>query len=327
MIRGLFYSVCLTLMVILNVSCSGEIRRYQIDGYAQGTTYKVIYYATKEVVSKGEIDSIFAEFNSSCSLYDTNSLISKINRGETDSVDIHIAKCEEVARQLYEASDGAFDITVYPLSRAYGFLKDKKKDSINLDSIMPLIGHDKIRIEDGRIVRAVEGVNINLNSLAQGYSVDLVSNFLIKKSLSSFLVELGGEIYCRGKKPDGELWRVGVDSPNDGNIAPGEDLALIVTLTDKAINTSGNYRNFYKEGDTRFNHIIDPRTGKSSVNDMLSATVVAKSGMLSDGIATMLMVLGSDKSIEFLSKRDDIEGYIIYQKNGEIKNFSTLKKP
>ncbi len=311
--------------VFFTFSCAKEIKRHEIHGYAQGTTYKVVYYNTNNIVAQQDIDSIFTEFNSSCSLYDKNSLISRINRGETDSVDNHIIACEKIARELYTISDGAFDITSYPLTRAYGFLSEERAENINLDSLMQYVGHSKIRIENGRLIRDIEGVSINLNSIAQGYSVDLVAKYLKKRGLNDFLIELGGEIYCSGYKPNNEKWRLGIDRPVDGNITPGEEIALVITVTDKGVNTSGNYRNFYEKGDKRYNHIIDSKSGESSINDMLSATVIAESAALSDGIATMLMILGSEKSIEFLEKRDDIEGYIIYQKENTMKTYTTIK--
>ncbi len=319
-------SIILIIMAaVFIVSCSPKIVRHEITGYAQGTTYKIIYYSGVESVKKDGIDSLFNAFNLSCSLYDENSLLSRINRGETDSVDIHIIKCEAIAREIYEISEGAYDITSHPLSRAYGFLKEKRDKNLNLDSILQYVGHDKIAIKDGKLIRKNKGVTLNLNSVAQGYSVDLVAEYMKKRGVNNFLIELGGEIYCSGTKENGELWRVGIDKPTDGNIKPGEDLALVITLTNKGINTSGNYRNFYEDGGKRYNHIIDSRTGLSSVNDMVSATVVAESAALSDVLATMLMLLGSEKSKEFLSSRKDIEGYIIYMNNDKIETFSTLK--
>ncbi len=315
----------LVISILMIVLCGCAPVRYEIAGAAQGTTYSIIYYANDSVVSGREIDSLFGEFNSSCSLYDDNSLISKLNRNESDSVDVHITKCESLARWLNEVSDGAFDITTYPLSKAYGFLRDEPNATIDIDSLLEIVGHNKIKIIDGKLVKSDPRIAINLNSVAQGYSVDLVADFIRSKGVDNFLVELGGELYCSGTKPKGELWRVGVDKPIDGNVIAGESLATVITVTNRGINTSGNYRNFYTKGDKRINHIIDPRTGESSVNDMLSATVVAQSAALSDGIATMLMLLGSDKSKEFLLSRDDIEGYIIYSKADSLETFSTLK--
>lgn len=316
--------ILLILSVIALLSCKSADKRHEIVGFAQGTTYKIIYYNDSETVKQEEIDSLLKEFDKSCSLFDSTSLICRLNRGETDSVDRYITDCEKIAREIYELSDGAYDITCEPLSRAYGFLREQKTDSVNLDSLLQLVGHDKLKIENGKLIKAKPGMSINLNSIAQGYSVDLVSDYLREKGMRNYLVEIGGEIYCSGVKNDTAVWKIGIDKPIDGNMTAGSDLQIIISLTDKGLNTSGNYRKFFMEGTKRINHILDPRTGDSGSNDMLSATVIAKSAVLSDGFATMMMVIGSEKCKEFLNSRDDIQGYIIYHEGDSIKTFSTL---
>lgn len=316
------------LVMSLIFSCGGELqpKRYEIEGFAQGTTYKIVYYDTKESIRKAEIDSLLLIFDNSCSSYNTTSLISRLNRGETDTVDTYITDCERMAREIYEISEGAYDITCQPLINAYGFLRENKADTVNLDSILPLVGHDKLKIENGRLIKTDPRVAIDLNSIAQGYSVDLVSEYIAEKGLRNFLVEIGGEIYASGQKSDTAMWKVGVDKPIDGNMTAGNDLQMVLTLRDKGLNTSGNYRKFYESKGERINHIIDPRTGNSHSNDMLSATVIAPTTALADGLATMMMVIGSDRCKEFLMSRKDIEGYIIYHKGDTIQTFSTLKQ-
>lgn len=320
-----FYSI---LFLSLVFSCGGEQQpqRHEIEGFAQGTTYKIVYYDTKESIRKAEIDSLLLIFDNSCSSYKTMSLISRLNRGETDTVDTYITDCERMAREIYEISEGAYDITCQPLINAYGFLREDKADTVNLDSILPLIGHDKIKIENGRLIKTDPRVAIDLNSIAQGYSVDLVSEYITAKGLKNFLVEIGGEIYASGQKSDTAMWKVGIDKPIDGNMTAGSDLQTTLTLRNKGLNTSGNYRKFYESKGERVNHIIDPRTGNSHSNDMLSATVIAPTTALADGLATMMMVIGSDKCKAFLMSRRDIEGYIIYHQNDSIKIFSTLNQ-
>lgn len=314
----------LILSLIAILSCDRAQQRYEILGFAQGSTYKVIYINDSQSVNQSEIDNLLNEFNKSCSVFDSTSLISRLNRGETDSVDRYISDCEKIAREIYELSEGAYDITSEPLSRAYGFLRAQKTDTVNLDSLLLIVGHDKIRIENGKMIKSDPRVSINLNSIAQGYSVDLVSDYLRNKGLVNYLVEIGGEIYCSGMKSDTSQWKVGVDKPIDGNMTAGSDLQIIIPLKDKGLNTSGNYRKFFMEGGKRVNHIVDPRTGNSTASDMLSATVIANSAVWSDGFATMMMVIGSEKCKEFLTNRKDIQGYIIYHEGDSIRTFSTL---
>lgn len=316
------------LLALISVSCStnNAPKRHTIEGFAQGSTYKIVYYHTDEIIRQSAIDSILNEFNLSCNMFDSTSLVSRLNRNETDTVDRYITDCEALAREIYTISEGAYDITSEPLSRAYGFLNANKVDNINIDSLLLLVGHDKIRIEDSKLIKADPRMAINLNSIAQGYSTDLLAQYILSEGVSNFLVELGGEIYCAGVKADGKKWKVGVDKPIDGNMTAGSDLETTIELSDRGLNTSGNYRKFYEKDGHRFNHILDPRTGDSSSNDMLSATVIASTAALTDGLATMMMVIGSKKCKEFLSSRDDIEGYIVYHENDSIKTFSTIKR-
>lgn len=316
------------LVTLIFVGCiNSSPKRYEIAGFAQGTTYKIVYYDNRESISKIEIDSLLSAFEKSCSIFDSTSLISRINRNETDTVDTYISDCEKVARHIYKVSNGAYDITSEPLSEAYGFLRQNAIDSVNVDSILQFVGHDKMKIENGRIIKNDNRLAINLNSIAQGYSVDLVAKYIANKGVVNYLVEIGGEVYCKGVRGDKSLWKVGIDKPIDGNMEAGKELQLVVELTDRGLNTSGNYRKFYKNNNgERINHILDPRTGLSTNNDMLSATIIADNTTIADGYATMLIVLGSEKSIIFLNNNKDIEGYIIYHQNDSIKTYSTIKE-
>lgn len=299
-----------------------------MSGFTQGTTYKIVYYSDSLFIEQESIDLLLARFSRSCSLYDTTSLISRINRNETDSVDQYITDCELVARELYLESDGAYDITSYPLSKAFGFLRENKVNNINIDSLLDIVGHSKIQISDGRIVKSDARVSIDLNSVAQGYSVDLVADYIKNLGINNFLVEIGGEVYCSGCKPDSLLWQIGIDKPIDGNMVEGAELQAVISVKDLGVNTSGNYRKFYiDDKGKRVNHIIDPRTGESSVSDVLSATIMTPSTALADGLATMLIVLGSEDAKRYLdNNRDRVEGYIIYHQDDEILTYSTFKQ-
>ena len=312
--------------IFIFASCTPKVKRYEFSGFTQGSTYKVVYYSTEASIKQYEINDLLSEFSKSCSLFDSTSLLTKINNNITDSADCHIIACEKLARHIYEVSEGAYDITSAPLSEAYGFLRKKEINSVNVDSILAFVGHDKLSIVDGKVIKKDSRIAMNLNSIAQGYSVDLVSKFIASKGINNYLVEIGGEVYCSGTKDGGKLWRIGIDKPIDGNMIQGVALDTVLTLKDKGLNTSGNYRKFHiKDDGKRVNHILDPRTGLSSSNDMLSATVVADNTAIADGYATMLMVLGSEKSIKFLEESKDITGYIIYNKNNKIEIFSTIK--
>lgn len=243
--------------------------------------------------------AIDAEAKRSMSIFDEGSLLSRVNRGETDSLDRHIIFNLELAARIGAVSDGAYDVTVKPLVEAYGFAGRDRSQRVNVDSLMQFVGIDKVRVENGRIVKADPRVQLDFNSIAKGYVVDMAARALEEMGIGDFLVDIGGEVRCRGRNPKGGAWRVGVETPFDGNDIPGGYVQQVISLTDCAMATSGNYRRYYVGDDGRkVAHTIDPRTGLSAVTDMLSATVVAPSCAEADAYGTMFMALGRERAVE-----------------------------
>lgn len=310
--------------LLLLPGCSQD-RKIVFDGFAQGTTYHIAYYTSGAVaVSQQEIDSVLSAFDKSCSVYDTTSLIVAINENRTDSLDANILGCLEIARKMHAISDGLYDITVLPLTKAYGFARkqDQSVDNINLDSILQFVGMEKFSVENGRIIKHHPNLSFDLNSVAQGYSVDLVSDYLKQKGITDFIVEIGGEIYCSGDNK-GQLWGVGIDRPTDNNLVPGEDIQAILRVKDRGLTTSGNYRKFYEKGGKRINHTINPKTGESISNEMLSVTVVAENAAIADGYTTTFMTMGKEKTIAYLAQHPELEALIVYHEGDTIKTFVT----
>ncbi len=316
--------IALTLAILFCMSCNAPINKYVYDGFAQGTTYHIAYHSTKELVTQQQIDSILSDFDKSCSIYNKSSLISALNSNQTDSVDIHIEKCVKAASHFYQLSNGLYDITIKPLTKAYGFIDQKAPThSINIDSILNLIGMDKIKVESGKLIKSNPNVQIDLNSIAQGYSVDLLSDFLSSRGLTDYIVEIGGEIFARGDNR-GLQWKVGIEKPIDNSFVQGQNIQAILAIKDKGLTTSGNYRKFFNtESGERINHTINPITGMSSSNDMLSVTVLAQNATMADGYTTAFMVMGKDKSVEYLESNTNIDAMIVYTKNDTIKTYIT----
>lgn len=316
----------LILIFILSLSsCIDPVKKQVIDGFAQGTTYHVAYHSDKgTVVEKSDIDSVLNLFNKSCSLHDKNSLLVAINANTSDSVDLHIAECIRVAQMLHDVSGGLYDITIKPLTEAYGFIKkDQQQKNINLDSILNFIGMEKISIEGNKIVKTSPSIEIDLNSIAQGYSVDLLSKFMEEQGLTDYIVEIGGEIFARGNNR-GQGWRVGIDKPIDGSYISGQHLQAIIILENKGLTTSGNYRKFFTdENGKRVNHTINPKTGESSQNSILSVTVVADNATLADGYTTTFMLMGKERSVEYLNNNKNLEAMIVYSEGDSIKTYIT----
>jgi thiamine biosynthesis lipoprotein len=182
---------------------------------------------------------------------------------------------------------------------------------------------DKLRIENRRVVKADPRMNVSMNAIAKGYAVDVVALWLDTKGITDYLVEIGGEIRCTGKNRKGELWMVSIDRPDDGNMVPGENIQAKVQFTDRAMATSGNYRNYYIEDGRKYAHTINPNTGYPVTHSLLSATVFAADCMSADAYATVLMVLGVEEAKTFLDRRPELDACLIYEENGLMKNWCT----
>ena len=298
----------------------------RISGYAQGTTYHITYFDKDNRDFKQEIGQLLDDFNKSVSLYDSTSIISRVNDNEKSVVlDKCFKVCFNKSMEVSKATDGAFDCTVGPLVKGWGFSfkKKAKMDSSMVDSILKFTGFRLVEMKDGRIIKQNPRVQLDFNALAQGYSVDLVAELLESKNIKSYLVEIGGEVFAKGKKPDGENWKVGIEKPIDN--PEGENpLMAVAHIENQALNTSGNYRKFYIENGIRYSHEINPKTGYPAHNSLLSATVLASDCMTADAYATAFMVMGLDKSVQFLSKHPELAAYLIYSdEKGKYKVFES----
>ncbi|MCX6261177.1 MAG: FAD:protein FMN transferase, partial [Bacteroidia bacterium] len=189
--------------------------------------------------------------------------------------------------------------------------------------LLKLVGMDKVKIENGRLVKTDPGINLDFNAIAQGYSVDIICGFFSSKGIKSYLVEIGGEVRVKGDK-QGVMWRIGIDRPADDNNVPGNDLQAVISLKDRSLATSGNYRKFYIENGIKYSHTIDPRTGYPARNQLLSATIIANDCATADGIATACMVIGKEKTIEFLGFHPEFDAFLVYSDDsGNFKTWTT----
>ena len=255
------------------------------------------------------------------SVFNPRSLLSRINRNETDSLNEDIIRNIELARSVSELSGGKYDITVQPLVDAYGFIDGRQAAEVNVDSLLRYVGYEKITIREGRLVKQYPEIQIGLNSIAKGYTVDKIARMLEQEGASDYLVNVGGEIFCRGVNPSGERWHIAIDTPYEGNYLPGASTSTVINVSEAGIATSGNYRNFHTGPDGRkYTHIIDPTTGGNTESNLLSATVVAESCTLADAMATMYMALGLEGSLALLAEHPEFAVLLIYADgNGEMK--------
>ncbi len=283
-----------------------------IRGMVFGTYYTVTYYEENGIVYQQEIDSIFADFNSSLSFYDRQSLLSRINKNETTVVDDYFEVVFSRAREISSETGGAFDVTVFPLVDAWGFGVSFREEVAQgeLDSILEFVGYEKIRLEDGHIVKEDERVQVDFNAIAKGYAADIICDYLMSAGAYSCLVEIGGDLATRGLKPDGTAWRIGLEVPAEHSDSP-QEWDFFVEIRDTGLATSGDYRRYYEVDGKRYSHTIDPETGYPVEHNMLSASVFAGDGLSADAYATALMAMGPDRAIEFVESREDLEAYLI----------------
>ena len=308
-------------------SCKQDTEFVGINGFVFGSTYSVIYENSKKITPdelKKNVEEILSNFSASLSSYDNNSLISRINRNEDLKVDAYIEEVYKTAVFLSELSGGAFDITVGPLVNAWGFGADGHKDftELKLDSLLNLMGMNKVKLVDGKFIKSNPNIVLDFNGISKGFSVDLVARYFDKLGIKNYLVEIGGELRTRGTK-NGNLWRVGIDKPEDTNIMKGHaDFQAIISITNKSMATSGNYRRFYIEDGVKYAHTIDPQTGHPAKNRLLSVTVLADECGIADGIATVCMVLGHEKAIEFINSHPEYSAFMVYSGiNGEFETW------
>ena len=304
------------VLVLVLAACQSKKSEYlRISGFAQGTTYNITYENSHNEDYADDIDSLLKAFDKSLSIYDSTSIISRINDNDpTVEADDWFVTVFNKSAEVSAISGGAFDITVAPVVKAWGFGNTPiaKHDTAYIDSLLQFVGMDKVKLEGRKIIKKSPGVKIDVNAIAQGYSVDVVSQFFDEKGIKNYLVEIGGEVRCKGTNAKNNLWHIGIDKPNDGNMTPGGELQAIIELNNKSLTTAGNYRKFFVENGVKYGHTIDPKTGFPARNTLLSATVVCDDAMTADAYDTAFMVLGLEKSLELLKKLPGIEVYFIY---------------
>lgn len=292
------------------------------SGFVFGTNYNLIYRSDTDL-SQQVIDKL-AEYDSSLSVYNPKSLLSKLNEGDSVEADSLLLYVISHAKYFYKLSGGAFDVTVEPLSRLWRFTSSLRDDTISvhqwdsivsrLDTVMPLIGLDKIHIDGNTISKDDRRMKINANALAEGFGIDVAASVLDKAGVSDYMVEIGGEIHCRGLNPRGGKWRIGIDKPIEGSGLLDRKCQRIIEVTDCAVSTSGSYRQCYHVADgRRVQHTIDPRTGLPVSHSMESVTVVGPNTMTTDALCTTLMVIGPDSALQKIDSIPGVEAYIIYR--------------
>ena len=323
------YSIFVFLFVLFGCKEQSTIKVQQLRGAALGTTYAISYSNIEISIDqlKREVDSVIDVMNASMSTYIQSSDISKINRGDDQLVvDEHFVKVYEKATEVWKKTNGYFDPTVGALVNAYGFGPEKALSQMNSkqrDSILLFTGWQKTKLTAANTLwKSHPNVRFDFNALAKGYAVDVVADLLRSKNFNSFLVEIGGEIVAEGVSPKSKKpWKVAVDDPNQNR---KRNFIKILSLTDKALATSGNYRKYKIDSlsGKRIVHSINPKTGEAIPSNVLSASVIAPDCMTADAYATALMVMPLDESKALIEREPHLEAYWIVQStSGTIEEY------
>lgn len=292
---------------------------YQTDeGFIFGTTYKITYQKSDNL--KTGIEAELKKVDDALSMFNEESIISQLNQGSTD-----IPKDEEgqmftdvlkLALEVSKNTDGAFDITVGPLVNAWGFgFKNKSMPrEQQVDSLRQFVGYQMITLntQDSKLTKKDPRILMDCSAIAKGYACDVVARYLEKQGVSNYMVMIGGEVVTKGINPTRLPWRIGVTKPEEDTLGWNQENQTVLNVTDKAMATSGNYRNFYYKGGKKYAHTIDPATGYPVQHSLLSATVLAKDCATADAYATAFMVMGMERARKLLEKHPELLVYFIY---------------
>lgn len=294
-----------------------EVKSIHLSGHAQGTTWNVTYFSADSAIVKQSLDSIFESIDSSLSIYKPYSTIAAFNKSEKGiRVDKHLKNIVRLSKRFTAQTNGLSDITIGPLTKAYGFGANKPEQLPTDDEVKTLlacVGSKNIALRGDSLLKLKPCIQIDVNGIAQGYTVDVIAAYLDKKGIADYLVEVGGELRSKGlKRPANTPFQVGIEAPSDDefSITP---MQQVISLNNGSLTTSGNYRKYFESNGKKHSHIIDPRTGVSVDNELISVSVYAKDATTADALDNALMLMGVKRALKYVEKRKDLAAFFIYK--------------
>lgn len=312
------------LLIVFQYRESNKTDNYiSIEGATMGTSYHIKYIDPKAVNHKANIDTLLIDFNNSLSTYIPDSEISLFNKSREFSFGSpYFHEVLSKSSEVFEVSNGAFDPTVMPLVNAWGFgFKNREDlDSARVDSLIKLVDFTKIIFDENMVRKPSEEVMLDFSAIAKGFGVDVVANYLESQGISNYMIEIGGEVRCKGKNNKDSIWLIGIDNPKFNE--DGKSLKATVKLENMALATSGNYRNFYVKDGVKYAHTIDPKSGYPVAHSLLSASVFAADCMTADAYATAFMVAGKEAAIQ-MAEEKNLMTFLIYSdsETGEVMTY------
>ena len=288
----------LTLLVvgtILIIRQQHSMPYRKTSDFIFGTTYHVTYQCDSDLTQS--IKAELLKVDASLSPFNKESVITAVNENQDVQLDDMFKEVFNLAMDISKDTDGAFDITVAPLVNAwgFGFKNGSQPSSHQVDSLLQLVGYEKVSMVDGKVTKRDPRIMLDCSAIAKGYGTDRVARLLQSRGIQNYMVEIGGEVVTSGVNPDRVPWKIGVTKPTDDSLNIGHELQTVLNVTDKAMATSGNYRNYYFKGGKKFAHTVDPKTGYPVQHSILSA-----------------MVMGFDKARQVLERHPELMAYFIY---------------
>lgn len=322
------------LPIVLLAACNSKNEPVRLQGEAQGTYYTIAYYDEQHRNLQPQIDSLLHDFDLTASLWEENSIIRKVNRHEDSVINDMFNDLLEKSWAINEYTNGAFNCEIGALVNLYGFGFKNREDVTEhqVDSLLSYVRSSETVVDtlvEDSIYKKIflsEGVELDFNAIAQGYSVDLIARMFDSLGIESYLIDVGGEVIAKGLKHNGEPWAVGIERPAENKYSE-QEIETAIGLHDMSVVTSGNYRKYYEKDGVRYSHTIAPATGRPVSHSLLSVSVVSREAWYADAMATSFMVMGLEKSLQFIAEHPDnpdIQAvFFIYDDHGEYKTYAT----
>lgn len=320
MLKMVVRAVAAGALALSGAGCSAPASYVEVDGAMLGTRMHVAadFPAARRAEFYAAAMALDSAAKASMSIFDPGSLLSRLNRNETDRIDRHIAYNLALADSIGALSGGYYDVTVGPLVEAWGFAGRERTEEPNVDSLLAFVGRDKVRTEGDRLVKADPRVRLDFNSVAKGYTVDRLAALAERFGARNYIVDIGGEVRCKGVNRSGGAWRVGIETPFVGNMSEGDYLQRRIAMPAGGLATSGNYRRYYVDAAGRkVAHTIDPHTGRSALSRLLSVTVWAPTCAEADALGTMFLSMGAERARAALDTMPAVKAYFILAGEGE----------
>ena len=312
------FLVLLIVGTVLIIRQQRNMPYQKCAGTIFGTTYHITYQYDDDL--QPELEARMKEVDNALSMFNKESIISKVNNNQPVELNEMFVEVFQQAQKISEDTNGAFDITVAPLVNAwgFGFKNEQMPDKHAVDSLMAIVGYQKVSYDGKHIIKRDPRITLDCSAIAKGFGVDVVAQLLEEKGIDNYMVEIGGEVVTHGISEKRVPWKIGVTKPTDDPLQEGNELQTVLNLTDKAMATSGNYRNFYYKGKRKYAHTIDPKTGYPVQHSILSATVLTNRCMRADAYATAFMVMGFEGAKKILERNSDLMAYLIYDDHGKM---------